>query len=451
MNVIIDEEKIQNLLSRGVENIYPKRDFLETKLKSGERLILYTGYDPTAPTLHIGHGITMLKLREFQQLGHRVIMLIGDFTGMIGDPTDKGAARTKLTREQVLENCKMYQEQASAILDFEGENPVEVRYNGEWFSKMNFADVLDLTSHFTVQRMMERDMFEKRFYGEIKCPFCLNSFRDKSLHTFAHRKVGEAITRPVVFDLECPKCGERFDRSKAETSEEKPIYLHEFLYPVMQGYDSVAMDVDGEIGGNDQTFNMLAGRTLMKSLKNKEKFVIAGKLLTDNSGKKMGKSEGNMIAFADTPEDMFGKIMNWTDSMIVSGFEICTRIPMSEVEQVKKDLEAGVNPRDAKFKLAYEITKTFLGVEAAKLGQEHFEKVIQIKDRPDEIPELKPTSYNIIEVLVESGLSTGKSDARRAIEQGGVKVNDEKIEAFDYDTKPEDVIQKGKRFFVKVK
>src|SRR3989339_1882173 len=397
MNVIIDEEKIQNLLSRGVENIYPKRDFLESKLKSGERLTLYTGYDPTAPTLHIGHGITMLKLREFQQLGHRVIMLIGDFTGMIGDPTDKGAARTKLTREQVLENCKMYQEQASAILDFEGENPVEVRYNGEWFSKMNFAEVLDLTSHFTVQRMLERDMFDKRI------------------------------------------------------KEEKPIYLHEFLYPVMQGYDSVAMDVDGEIGGNDQTFNMLAGRTLMKSLKNKEKFVIAGKLLTDNSGKKMGKSEGNMIAFADTPEDMFGKIMNWTDSMIVSGFEICTRIPMSEVEQVKKDLEAGANPRDAKFKLAYEITKTFLGVEAAKFGQEHFEKVIQSKDRPDEILELKPTSYNIIEVLVESGLSTGKSDARRAIEQGGVKVNDEKIEAFDYDTKPEDVIQKGKRFFVKVK
>jgi len=397
MNVIIDEEKIQNLLSRGVENIYPKRDFLESKLKSGERLTLYTGYDPTAPTLHIGHGITMLKLREFQQLGHKVIMLIGDFTGMIGDPTDKGAARTKLTREQVLENCKMYQEQASAILDFEGENPVEVRYNGEWFSKMNFADVLDLTSHFTVQRMLERDMFDKRI------------------------------------------------------KEEKPIYLHEFLYPVMQGYDSVAMDVDGEIGGNDQTFNMLAGRDLMKTLKNKEKFVLAGKLLTDNSGKKMGKSEGNMIAFADTPEDMFGKIMNWTDGMIVSGFEICTRIPMSEVEQVKKDLEAGANPRDAKFKLAYEITKTFLGVEAAKFGQEHFEKVIQSKDRPDEILELKPTSYNIIEVLVESGLSTGKSDARRAIEQGGVKVNDEKIEAFDYDTKPEDVIQKGKRFFVKVK
>ncbi|MFA7245373.1 MAG: tyrosine--tRNA ligase [Candidatus Magasanikbacteria bacterium] len=448
MNVIIDEEKIQNLLSRGVENIYPKRDFLESKLKSGERLTIYSGYDPTAPTLHIGHGITMLKLREFQQLGHRVIMLIGDFTAMIGDPTDKGAARTKLTREQVLENCKMYQQQVSSVLDFGGENPVEVRYNSEWFLKMNFADVLDLTSHFTVQRMLERDMFEKRMSTMVVCRHCENKFISPIQFS---KESFETVTLKGN-KTNCPHCKKTTGLDKEDlVFDSQPIYLHEFLYPVMQGYDSVAMDVDGEIGGNDQTFNMLAGRDLMKTLKNKEKFVLAGKLLTDNSGKKMGKSEGNMIAFADTPEDMFGKIMNWTDGMIVSGFEICTRIPMSEVEQIKKDLEAGANPRDAKFKLAYEITKTFLGEESAKLGQSHFEKVIQSKDRPDEIPELKPVSYNIIEVLVESGLSTGKSDARRAIEQGGVKVNDEKIEAFDYDTKPEDVIQKGKRFFVKVK
>ncbi|OIO18415.1 MAG: tyrosine--tRNA ligase [Candidatus Magasanikbacteria bacterium CG1_02_32_51] len=397
MKIITDENRIQELLTRGVENIYPKREFLESKLKLGERLTLYTGYDPTASTLHIGHGITMLKLREFQELGHKVIMLIGDFTGMIGDPSDKGSARQKLTREQVLENCKMYQKQASTVLDFEGENPVEVRYNSEWFLKMNFADVLDLTSHFTVQRMLERDMFEKRI------------------------------------------------------KEEKPIYVHEFLYPVMQGYDSVVMDVDGEIGGNDQTFNMLAGRTLMKDMKNKEKFVIAGKLLVDNNGKKMGKTEGNMIALNDAPEDVFGKVMSWTDSMIISGFEICTRIPMKDIEKIKKDLDGGVNPRDAKLKLAFEITKTFLGEEAAKQGQTHFEKVIQSKDKPDEIAELKPQSYNIIEVLVESGLCSGKSDARRAIEQGGVKVNDKKVSDFDFETKSEDVIQKGKRFFVKVK
>src|SRR3989339_591169 len=270
MSVNANPQKINELLTRGVENIYPKKDFLEAKLKSGKPITLYTGYDPTAPTLHIGHGITMMKLRQFQDLGHKVIMLIGDFTGMIGDPTDKGAARQKLTREQVLANCKNYQEQASSILNFEGANPVAVKYNSEWLGKMNFAGILELTSHFTVQRMMERDMFEKR------------------------------------------------------QEENKPIYLHEFLYPVMQAYDSVAMEVDGEVGGNDQTFNMLAGRDLMKDLQGKEKFVLTMKLLVDSTGKKMGKSEGNMIALADKPEDMFGKVMSWTDEMILKGFELCT-------------------------------------------------------------------------------------------------------------------------------
>jgi len=213
-----DIQKIEELLSRGVENTYPKKEFLEARLKSGEQLTFYTGYDPTGASLHIGHGITMLKLRQFQDLGHKIIMLIGDFTGMIGDPTDKTSARQKLTRKQVLENCKNYKKQSEAILNFKGSNKVEVKYNSKWLGKMSFEDVVELSSHFTVQRMMERDMFESRM------------------------------------------------------KEEKPIYLHEFLYPLMQGYDSVAMDVDGEVGGNDQTFNMLAGRTLMKDLKNKEYF-----------------------------------------------------------------------------------------------------------------------------------------------------------------------------------
>src|SRR3989344_4887360 len=281
MKIITDSQKIDELLVRGVENIYPKKEFLESLLKSGKKLTLYTGYDPTAPTLHIGHGITMMKLRQFQDLGHKVIMLIGDFTGMIGDPTDKTATRQKLTREEVLVNCKNYQEQASTILNFKGENAVEVKFNSEWLGKMNFLDILELTSHFTVQRMLERDMFEKR------------------------------------------------------QEEKKPIYLHEFLYPVMQAYDSVAMDVDGEVGGNDQTFNMLAGRDLMKDLKDKEKFVLTMKLLADATGKKMGKSEGNMVALADSAEDMFGKVMSWTDGMILGGFELCTKVPMSEIKKIE--------------------------------------------------------------------------------------------------------------------
>ncbi len=396
MSVSTDPQLIEQLLSRGVENIYPKREFLEEKLKSGEQITLYTGYDPTAPTLHVGHGITLLKLRDFQLLGHKIIMLIGDFTGMIGDPTDKTAARSKLTREEVLENCKTYQDQAAAILDFDGDNPAEVKYNSEWLGKMSFAEVVELTSHFTVQRMLERDMFENRM------------------------------------------------------KEEKPIYLHEFLYPVMQGYDCVAMDVDGEVGGNDQTFNMLAGRTLMKDLKGKEKFVIAGKLLTDTTGKKMGKTTGNMIAFSDTAEDMFGKVMRWTDEMIVPGFEICTRVDIAEVKDIESKLAAGENPRDFKLQLAYDVTRTFLGEEAAEQGKAHFQKVIQSNERPDEIPEVKPSAYDIITVMVEGKLVDSTSDARRMIKGGGVKVNDEKVERMDVEVKAGDVVQKGKRFFVKV-
>ncbi|OGH92333.1 MAG: tyrosine--tRNA ligase [Candidatus Magasanikbacteria bacterium RIFOXYD2_FULL_39_9] len=388
-----DIQKIEELLSRGVENTYPKKEFLEARLKSGEQLTFYTGYDPTGASLHIGHGITMLKLRQFQDLGHKIIMLIGDFTGMIGDPTDKTSARQKLTRKQVLENCKNYKKQSEAILNFKGSNKVEVKYNSKWLGKMSFEDVVELSSHFTVQRMMERDMFESRM------------------------------------------------------KEEKPIYLHEFLYPLMQGYDSVAMDVDGEVGGNDQTFNMLAGRTLMKDLKNKEKFVLTTKLLVDASGKKMGKTEGNMVSLSDKPEDMFGKVMSWTDEMMDKGFELCTTLPMNEVKKLEAIMP---NPRDRKLKLAYEVVKTFLGEKFAKAAQENFHRVFQEKSKPQEIPELKPSATDIITVLAESGICKSKSEARQVIAQGGVKINDKKVEGIDEQVKSGDVVQKGSRFFVKI-
>lgn len=394
MSTNINPQKIEELLSRGVENIYPKKEFLEAQLKSGKQLTLYTGYDPTAPTLHIGHGITMLKLRQFQELGHKVIMLIGDFTGMIGDPTDKTSARQKLTHKQVLENCKNYQKQAAAILDFKGRNKVEVRFNSKWLGKMSFEDVVELSSHFTVQRMLERDMFENRM------------------------------------------------------KEEKPIYLHEFLYPLMQGYDSVAMDVDGEVGGNDQTFNMLAGRTLMKDLKNKEKFVLTTKLLVDASGKKMGKTEGNMVAFSDSPEDMFGKVMSWTDGMIKNGFELCTTMPVAEIKQLEAQNQ---NPRDLKLKLAYEVVKTFLGEKFAQKAQDNFVKTFSKKETPDEMSELKPSAMDILTVLVEAKICASKSEARRVVEQGGVKINDKKAESIEEKVQSGDVVQKGSRFFVKIK
>jgi len=397
MTISTDEQKIQELLTRGVENIYPSKEFLEERLKSGEQLTLYTGYDPTAPTLHIGHGITMLKLRQFQELGHQVIMLIGDFTGMIGDPTDKTSARQQLTEAQVQKNSADYQKQAAAVLDFAGDNPIELKYNSTWLAEMNFARVLHLTSNFTVQRMLERDMYQERIKSE------------------------------------------------------KPIYLHEFLYPVMQAYDCVAMDVDGEVGGNDQTFNMLAGRTLMKEMKHKEKFVLTVKLLADNTGTKMGKSEGNMIALADSPEDMFGKVMSWSDGMIISGFELCTKLLMSEINVIYKKMKSGANPRDFKLQLAYEITKTFLGEEAAEKGKANFITVIQSKEKPEDIPEITTSSYDIVTVLVEAKICSSNGDARRQIEQGGVKLNDVKVDNVNQPTKSGDVIQKGNRFFVKVK
>ena len=321
-------EKIEAVLSRGVENIYPSKELLRCALLKGDRLTFYLGIDPTAKTLHVGHSIILLKLKEFQDLGHRVILLIGDFTGMIGDPTDKKATRKRLTRSEVLLNSALYKKQISSILSFKGKNPAILKYNSKWLSKMNFENVLDLASRMTVDQMLKRDMFEKR------------------------------------------------------NEEEKPIYIHEFLYPLLQGYDSVAMDVDGEIGGNDQTFNMLAGRTLMKQIKNKEKFVVAMKLLTDSSGKKMGKTEGNMVSLNDSPEEMYGRIMSWGDGMICPGFELLTNFSEKEIEDIKKVIKDGENPKNIKMKLAREIVSMYHGkvvAEKAENSLEGFLKVVSLR------------------------------------------------------------------------
>ena len=272
MKIITDEKLIDEVLSRGVEQVFPDKEMLKKKLMSGERIRLYCGYDPSAPALHIGNAATISKLSQFQKLGHEVIFLVGDFTGMIGDPTDKGATRKKLTRVEVLENAKDYQEQAGGYLKFDGENPARVMYNSEWSDKLTYRELIELSSNFTVQQMLARDMFQKRL------------------------------------------------------ADEKPIYLHEFLYPLAQGYDSVAMDVDLEVGGNDQMFNMLCGRTLQKNINNKEKFVLTLKLLADETGKKMGKTEGNAVFLNQTPEDMYGAVMSWTDGTIVPGFEMVTDV-----------------------------------------------------------------------------------------------------------------------------
>ena len=287
-------EQLYNLLNRAVEDVIVREE-LAKRLEKGERLRVYHGIDPTGPLLHIGHAVTLRKLRQFQDLGHEVILLIGDFTAQIGDPTGRTTERVPLTPEQVKENAKNYQKQAAKILDFKSkENPVQVRFNSDWLAKLSFKEVVQLAMQFTVQQMIERDMFQVRL------------------------------------------------------KDNKPIGLHEFLYPLMQGYDSVAMDVDLEVGGSDQLFNMLAGRDLIRNLKNKSKCVLTTPLLEGLDGRKMSKTYGNFVAVTDEPNDMFGKVMSLRDELITRYFEICTDVSKMEINKIADEMKHGGNPRDSR-------------------------------------------------------------------------------------------------------
>ncbi|MCR4278579.1 MAG: tyrosine--tRNA ligase [bacterium] len=392
----IDKKQIESFLTRGVENVYPSKALLKKQLEGGKKLRIYFGIDPTGPSVHIGHVIPMRKLADLQKMGHEVILLIGDFTAMIGDPSDKSATRKTLTRKEVLANCKGYKKQAEMIFDFGGKNPVKLKFNSTWLGKLSFGDVVELASHFTVQQMSERDMFEKRL------------------------------------------------------QEGKPVYLHEFLYPLMQGYDSVAMDVDMEVGGNDQTFNMLAGRDLLKT-KGKEKFVLTTKLLTDPTGKKMGKSEGNMITLDDAPEEMYGKVMSWTDGMILSGFELCTNVSMDEIAGIEKSMKKGENPVLFKRKLARDVVATLKGVDSGAKAEEQFDRIHKTHADPEDMQtvSLGKKEVSIVDALVISKLVSSKSDARRQIEQGGVKIDGVVIHDVSLVVHPPSVLQKGKRHFIR--
>lgn len=391
-------EKVDLLLSRGIENIYPSKDFLRKKLLSGERVSLYLGIDPTGPTLHLGHAIVLMKLKEFQALGHQIILLIGDFTGMIGDPTDKSATRKRLSHKEVRANATRYKDQASKILSFSGANPALLKYNSEWLSKMNFEEVLNLSSHMTVDQMLKRDMFEKRM------------------------------------------------------AEGKPIFIHEFLYPLLQGYDSVAMGVDGEIGGNDQTFNMLAGRTLVKQIKNKEKFVISMKLLEDTTGKKMGKTEGNMISFLDSGNEMYGKIMSWTDGMIIPGFELSTFVELNEIENIKNTLSQGENPKNIKMRLAREIVSVYYDETEAKKAEENFKKVFEEGGVSDSAKEIVSSGGALLgELLKNEGVVASMSEWRRLIEGGAVEeVGGGVIKDGYVKVEKSTIFKIGKKRFVKI-
>jgi len=395
--IITDSNKIREVLGKGVERIYPSKEALEKILKSGKRIRLYCGYDPTAPSLHIGHAITIRKLAQFQRLGHEVIFLIGDFTGMIGDPTDKAAVRKRLTREQVQKNLKNYKKQASKILKFSGKNSAKVLFNSRWNDKLSFVELIDLASNFTVQQMLVRDMFQERL------------------------------------------------------GKKRPIYLHEFLYPLTQAYDSIAMNVDLEVGGNDQTFNMLCGRDLMKVLKEKEKFVLTTKLLTDPRGQKMGKTEGNVVNLNESPKEMFGKIMAWSDSLIFPGFELCTDLSLEQIDKIKKQKN---NPRDDKARLAKEIVSIHHSKPAAIKAEREFNRIFKEKKAPSRIKTCKINlkSLNILDLLIKTKLAPSKSEAKRLVEQRAVELDNKVIADWRAKIfiKTGSILQVGRRRFIKL-
>ena len=397
MKIDTDPKKIEDFLTRGVENIYPNKEFVKNLLLSGKKITMYLGMDPTAPTLHIGNFVPVMKLKEFQDLGHQVILLIGDFTATIGDP-DKLSVRKPLTRRQVLNNCKLYKKQLSTLIKF-GFSGAKLVYNSKWLGKMNFEDVLNLASKMTVDQMLKRDMFQERI------------------------------------------------------KQGRPVYIHEFMYPLMQGYDSVVLKVDGEIGGNDQTFNMLTGRDLMKEMVNKEKFVLTTKLLVDNSGVKMGKTMGNMASITDTASDMFGKVMSWTDGMILGGFELCTFVPIEEIEKIKQEMAGGVNPRDVKVRLAKEIVAIYHSKEDADKAEENFVKTFKDGGLPEKIDEVMATNGEALsELSVKAGLVKSKGEFRRLVLENAVSNQEtgDKITDPNWKVISTAIFKIGKRRFLKV-
>ncbi len=395
-------DKIEEVLTRGVEKIYPSKEAFEKVLRSKKKIKLYQGFDPSMANLHLGNMVGVLKLKQFQDLGHEVIFLVGDFTGMIGDPTDKASTRKLLTRKQVLANSKTWKAQAGRILNFKGKNPAKLMFNSEWGDKVTFKDLIEITSKFTVQQMLERDFFQRRLKAQ------------------------------------------------------KPIHLHEFLYPVAQAIDCVEMDVDLEIGGSDQTFNMLAGRTLMKALKGKEKYVLTTKLLVDAKGEKAGKTAGNALFLSATPVDMYGGVMSFPDEVIILGFELLTRVPMKSVETMKKDLKnKKINPMDLKKKLAFEIVKICYSEKDAKNAEKEFERVFQKRKLPSKIPTKKMArgTYKLFELVYYSGSSRSKAEAKRVIKQGGVELNGEPIRDPQFEVQPKggEVLKVGKLKHKKIK
>lgn len=394
----LDSEKIQELLTRGVEKIIIKES-LEKKLKTKKKLRIKYGVDPTTKDLHLGHAVICHKLKEFQDLGHQIIFLIGDFTARFGDPTDKKEMRGLRNKKEIEEMAENYIKQIKKILNLK---KLEIRRNSEWFDKFSGEGILRLQSHFTLARMLERDMFQERI------------------------KRGEEI------------------------------FYHEPVYPMLQAYDSVVLKSDLTIVGNDQLFNEIQGRELQKKYNQKPQDIITMPLLIGIDGKmKMSQSLGNYIALTEEPLEQYGKIMSLPDELIFHYFELCTRIPLKEINQFKTALKTGANPRDFKACLAREIVKLYHGSSKANEAEKEFEKIFRKHQEPSKIPfcKLSLKQCKLPELLIKTKLTSSKSEARRLIEQGGVKINGKAIKNWQKEIKLKEgmIIQRGKRKFIKLK
>lgn len=389
----------ETVLKKGTAEVIVKEE-LEKKLNSGKKLRVKFGIDPTGSDLHLGHAVPLRKLKQFQERGDTAILLIGDYTAMIGDPSGKSETRVMLSQEQVKKNMQHYVEQASKILDIK---KLEIRYNSEWFGKMTMAEILELTSHKTVSQTLQREDFKNRM------------------------------------------------------KENKEIATTELLYPLMQGYDSVMLESDIEIGGTDQTFNMLVGRDLQKDYNCKTiQDILTVPILEGLDGvEKMGKSLNNYIGITESAKDIFGKTMSIPDTLIIKYFELATELSLEEIDGIKKALDKGENPRDAKVRLAKELVTLYHDASSADKAEQEFINMFQKKQIPDEIEEkrLKTPKWNIVDLIAETALVSSKGEARRMIEQGGVRVDQEKVTSIDLelDISGEKLIQVGKRKWLRVK
>jgi tyrosyl-tRNA synthetase len=392
-----DKKKIAELLSRGVAEVIVMDD-LKKKLESGQLLRVKLGIDPTSPNLHLGRSIPLLKLRDFQALGHQIVFIVGDFTGIIGDTSDKEAERPMLTEETIKKNLETYVAQAGKIIDLER---AEIHFNSTWLGKLGFKEIGELANVFSVAEFIARENIAKRLDGG------------------------------------------------------KRVSLREVLYPLMQGYDSVAIRADVELGGTDQRFNVLAGRTIQPHYNQAAQNIVLNPLIAGLDGRKMSSSWGNTINLLDEPADMYGKVMSLLDELVLEYFMNATRVGLDEIVAMRESLAAGANPRDVKMRLDREIVTMYWGADAAGAAEEHFKTVHQQGGVPEDMPVVKVdwVQAPLIDVLVESGLCSSKSDARRQITEGGVKVDGVVVDdvAAMVEAKKEGVVvQKGKRFFVKI-